>query len=126
MKKKYTYRVKVEKICSCILYLQENLPIVPGKTRSAKIDGYSFPNMPVYSLGGKSLTRLFHNYKSLHTEDERIGRPNFMAMAKLLCTKGKMKTGLSSYYVRLRDVGNITIWFPRKQCHQKMPFSNTS
>ena len=90
-------------------YLQEQLPVVPGKTRNAKIDCYSFKNLPIYSLGRQSLLRLFGSYKLSHSEPDRIGRTNFLALRKLLCTKQKMKTGLSSYFARLRDAGKIII-----------------
>ena len=38
IKRKYPYRVKVQKIAKCVQYLQEQLSIVPGKTQNAKID----------------------------------------------------------------------------------------
>jgi len=95
IKKKYPYRVKVQQIVSSIQYLQENLPIVSGKTRNVKIDGHTFPRLLAYSLGGQSLNRLFLNYKSLHTESERVGRQNFVTVGRLLCSKGTMKTAAS-------------------------------
>jgi hypothetical protein len=53
------------------------------------------------------LSLLFDNYATLYAAKDRIGQRNFTAVARLLCMKGQMKTGLSSYFVRLRDVSNI-------------------
>ena len=104
----YPYRISPEKIATSIAYLQNQLPVIAGMTRTAKIDGYKFPNMSVYSLGGHSLMDLYGNYKELHpTKATRLGRTNFLKIGRLLCKKGEIRTGLSSYYVKLRDVGNI-------------------
>ena len=84
--------------------MQDQLPIIPGKMRNAKIDGHRFLNLPAYSLGGKSLITLFEKYKILHDLPNRIGRTNLIAVARLLCTKEKMRTGLLSYFAHLHDV----------------------
>ena len=107
-KRVYRYRVKPHQIATSISFLQDQLPVIAGMTRTAKIDGHSFKNMPVYSLGGKSIFHLFDNYKDLNpVQNLRIGRDNFVKVTQFMCKKGEIRTGLSSYYVKLRDVGNI-------------------
>ena len=88
---------------ACIKYLQDQLSVVPGRTWDAKIDGYKYKKLPIYSLGGKSLYLLWSNYSLLYAKKDRIRRTNFLAVGRLLCSKGEMKTGLSSYFVRLRE-----------------------
>ena len=87
--------------------MQDQLLIVPGKMWNTKIDSHCFLNLPVYSLGGKSLITLFEKYKILYDLCNQIGRTNFIVVARLLCTKEKMHTGLSSYFIRLCDVAKI-------------------
>ena len=107
-KRQYKHRLKPEQISTSIKYFQEQLPIIPGMTRNAKIDGHVFPNLPVHSLGGKSLTKLFRNYCTMFPmKKNRIGQTNFVKMGKLLCKRGEIRTGLSSYYVNVRDVGDV-------------------
>jgi len=73
-KRAYSYRIKPEQIATSIQYLLTQLPVIAGMTRTAKIDGYSFRNLPVHSRGGKNILHLFTEYKNLHTdENTRVG-----------------------------------------------------
>ena len=67
-KRKYKCRVKPECIATSIHYLQAYLPVVAGKTRNVKIDGNVIKKLPVYSRGGKAMTRLFDDYKIIYPE----------------------------------------------------------
>ena len=106
-KRKYSYRIKPERIVACIQYLQGIIPVIPGRTRNVKIDGHILHNMPVYSLGGKNRLTVFNSYRLLHPNKESsIGRDNFLKFSKMLCEKREIKTGLSSYVVCVREVGH--------------------
>ena len=108
VRRKYPFRVKPYMIATAIQYLQEQLPVIAGRTRNAKIDGHIFRNLPVHSIGGKSFILLFEQYKILHpNKKRRIGRTNFITVGKMLCMRGELKTGLSSYYVCVRDANRI-------------------
>ena len=51
---------------------------------------------------------MFDNYRLLHPNKESsIGRDNFLKVSKMLCEKGEIKTGLSSYFVRVFYVGFV-------------------
>ena len=106
-KQKYIFRVNPTKIASSIEFVQDNLPVVAGLVRDVKFDGHVFQNLPVYSSGGKSLMKYYDLYKTLYPIEDRIGRDNFLKVSKLLCKKGKQRAGLSTYYVRIRDVGEV-------------------
>ena len=81
-------------------YFQEQLPVIPGKTRNAKIYWNLISNLLVYSLGGRSLMKLFESYKSMYpNEKDQIGKTSFIKAGKMLCTKGEIKKGLFPYYV---------------------------
>ena len=89
---KYTYK-KTEKILTSIIYLQGQHPIIAGMTRTIKIDGHRFENMPVYSLGGKSLVALSKSYVEIQPDKSiSIGRHNIKKIGKLLCNKSKLCT----------------------------------
>ena len=81
--------------------------MVAGLVRDVKFDGHLFRNLPVYSSGGKSLMKFYSLYKALYPIGDRIGRDNFLKVSKLLCKKGEIRAGLSTYYVRIRDTGEV-------------------
>ena len=81
--------------------------MVAGLVRDVKFDGHLFINLPVYSSGGKSLMKYYDLYKTLYPIEDRIGRDNFLKVSKLLCKKGEIRAGLSTYYVRIRDTGEV-------------------
>ena len=54
------------------------------------------------------MIKLFEDHKSIYPNAKtRIRRANFLKVTKLLCSKGTIKTGLSYYYVKLRDAGRV-------------------
>ena len=106
--RKYSYRVHPERIATSIQRLMELLSVVAGMTWNEKIDGHIFRNTPVYSRGGKSLMALFYDYRRLNPNKKlSIGCDNFFKIGFLLCKKGEIRTGLSSYYIKLRDIGEV-------------------
>ena len=109
-KRQYPFRVDPSCVATCIQYLQGQLPIIAGKTRNVKVDGNMFKNLPVYSRGGKAIEKLCQDYHRVFPDKKcRIGQRNFSKVVRMLCKKGTMETGLSSYFVKLRDVSAIFI-----------------
>ena len=111
IKAKYHYHIKPGKIVTAIQFLQSQLPVIPGKVSDKKIDGHLFKNLPVYSLGGKSLNKLFAEYSLTYDQAPTniIGLKNFVSLGQILCKRGEIKTGLSSYYVQLRHADLIMV-----------------
>ena len=71
-----------------------------------KIEGHLFKNMPVYSRGGIAVSTLFKDCVTKNIAlSLRVGNHNFDKIAKLLCFKGQIKTGLSSCFFKSRDCG---------------------
>jgi len=103
-----THIASTQSITTGIQFLQGQLPVIPGTTRNIKIDGQKFENLLVYSTGegvGGSLMNVLNEYKSLQSNPtERVGLQNFFVLGKTLCTKGEMKTGLSSYFMNIRGL----------------------
>ena len=50
---------------------------------------------------------LFEQYKIINPDKKRRIGQYFITLGKMLCMCGEIKTGLSSYYVRVRDAGRI-------------------
>ena len=50
---------------------------------------------------------LFDDYKRTHANITTLGRHNFIRVSQILCQKGEIKTGLSSYFVKVRDVSEV-------------------
>ena len=50
---------------------------------------------------------LFDDYKRTHANITTLGRHNFIKVSQILCQKGEIKTGLSSYFVKVRDVSEV-------------------
>ena len=105
IKTQYSYCVKPRMIFTGIQFLQSQLPVIHGKVVDRKIYGHLFRIFPVHSSGGKSLKNLFEAYSLnfTNTLENRVGRKNSVALGKILCKKGEIKTGFSSYYVELHD-----------------------
>jgi len=95
-----THIASTQSITTGIQFLQGQLPVIPGTTRNIKIDGQKFENLLVYSTGD-----VLNEYKSLQSNPtDRVGLQNFFVLGKTLCTKGEMKTGLSSYFMNIRGL----------------------
>lgn len=89
-KRKYTYRVKPERIVTCIQFLQGQLTEVSGSPkRNVTIEGGQvIKDLPVYSQGSMSLMKLFDDYQVTYPDnDARIGRSLFLQVGKMLCRK---------------------------------------
>ena len=64
--------------------------------------------MPVYSRGGIAVSTLFKDYVTKNTALNLRGEKHkFRKISKLLCSEGKIKTGLSSCFFKLRDCGKV-------------------
>ena len=50
---------------------------------------------------------LFDDYKRTHANITPLGRHNFIKVSQIPCQKGEIKTGLSSYFVKVRDVSEV-------------------
>ena len=106
-KRDYSYRVDPTRIHSALSFLQTSLQVRPGAIRSISFDGYKFNGLPVYTRGGVSVKNLHEIYcKSLGGQNT-LGNKTFRAYTKLLTTRGVEKTGLSTYYVRLKYVSSV-------------------
>ena len=104
----YTYRVDPDNMRSALTYLQTALQVRPGALRSIKYCNYTFKGLPVYTRGGISKRNLHEAYKlSMVDEGKYLGRHTFGDLTNLLTSRGIEKTGLSTYYVRLKYIGQI-------------------
>lgn len=103
----YTFRVDSRKIWTVLSFLQSSLCVKPGVVRDVTVADHRFTNMPLYERGGKSVERLFEAYKSVHPENQRIGRILFIDIVKLLTKRGESKAGLSTYYINLRYASSV-------------------
>ena len=98
----YSFRVDPEKLARATEYLMTVLHVLPGRSRSVKLDDQVISNLPVYDRGGHSIIGLFKQYKEDVGEEDAIGEDTFTTLIKLLTKKGEAKAGLSAYYTRFR------------------------
>lgn len=105
----YTYRVDATKISAVMQFLQSSLQVKPGLVRDVSIAGSIFRNMPVYERGAQTAEELFQAYKDAVAESLTVGNPTFKDIVKLLTKRGQTKAGLSTYFIRMRDMGNTFI-----------------
>jgi len=84
----YHFRVPSATFSTCIDYVHGKCKAKPG-TRDIKVRDYVFPNLPIYDLGGLSLTTLFSDYKkSITGGKDTLGRTTFFQLVKALTKKG--------------------------------------
>ena len=107
--REYTFRVAPNKIISALLFLQSALQVRPGAIRSVSLAGHTFQGMPVYTRGGTSVETLYQTYSNSVDAIDRLGITTFIDFSKLLTARGVEKTGLSTYYVRLKYASSIYI-----------------
>lgn len=101
----YSYRVSPEKLASAVQYIQSNLQVKPGQSRSMTIGGNVLHGLPVYQRGGLSYADLHKDYKNSFPDELVLGQKTFRDIAAALTKKGEAKAGLSTYYIRFRNVG---------------------
>lgn len=107
MKREYTFRVSPDKMISALSFLQNSLQVRPGAIRSVTFAGHSFNGLPVYSRGGVNIDSLHETYKFSLGGVNALGLNIFGELTKLLTSRGQIKTGLSTYYVRLKYVSSL-------------------
>ena len=98
----HSFRVDPVKLARATECLMTVLHVLPGRSRSVKLDGQVINNLPVCDRGGHSIDGLFKQYKEDVGEENAIGRDSFTTLIKLLTKKGEAKAGLSAYYTRFR------------------------
>jgi hypothetical protein len=101
----YKYRVPTELLKVAVEFLTSTLSARPGVTRNVKFSNHVFRNMPVYIRGGDPIREnLYKEYGRCQREEgaKAIGKHTFEELTKLLTKKGECKTGLSTYYIKLR------------------------
>ena len=62
----------------------------------------------MYDRGGKALEGMFKNYmNALPDGDDILGEPTLKDIVKLPTMNGESKSGLSTYYIKLRHVKTV-------------------
>jgi hypothetical protein len=100
-KTEYSYRVKAEGLKGVVNFLENALEPKPGVTRCLTIDSIFIPGLPVFSRGGTTILDLFEDYKKAAVQD-KVGLAAFTDVAKALTRRDQIKTGLSTYLVKIR------------------------
>lgn len=108
-KRDYAYRVDPTKIHSALAFLQSSLQVRAGAIRSITFAGFQFNGLPVYTRGGINVENLHATYCKSIGEEKPLGMNTFGQFTKLMTTRGIEKTGLSTYYVRLKYASSIYI-----------------
>jgi hypothetical protein len=102
---KYKYRVSGDLLKVAVEYLISTLPVLRGRTRNFRFANHVFRNMPLYKRGGDSARLvIYREYGSCQKKAgvKALGKHSFEELTRLLTTKGEIKTGLSTYYIKLR------------------------
>ncbi len=91
------YRVPIDHFETAISYQYDRLEVVPGRTRLMCLDGVVLGPQAVLALNGETVGRLFDQYRKAFPVG--LGEHSFRKLARVLTTKSKSLTGLSSYYI---------------------------